>query len=82
MPGCSTGDRDLGDDAGTIVALVVAAEDQAIELEPILESMAGGSHADDWPTREAILFHEFQLIGRDFEPLREEKHHIGGGEGI
>ena len=73
---------DLNRIAPAVVAMVVAAENLAIQRKPVLERMTGSADANDRSTRQAIFLDVFELLASDFQSLGEEHHDIGGVEGF
>ena len=59
------------------VPLVVAAEDLRVELQPVLEGVAGRAQADHGPAVPAVAPEAFQLGAVRQQPAREEHHGVG-----
>ena len=60
-----------------VVAVVVAAEDELVELEPVLDRVAGGAQADDRFAGLDVSFHLAKLFGGELHAAREDDHEIG-----
>ena len=73
-------DLHVAERPGVVVALVVAAEHFLVEIEPVLEGMAGGADADDRLARQAVLLDAFELFAGDLEAARVEHHDVAGVE--
>ena len=60
-----------------MVATVIAPEDEFVEIEPVLDRVAGGAQADDRPARLDVSLHLAKLFDRELHSACEENYEIG-----